>query len=273
MLARPLKGWYTIPSTAEEARIELAKEDRDRRKFFNQCVTAARESSNDPYQVPDGQPVAVITEPGVDLWGGSGSAFLPSGVDLGAMGHEIGHGLALNHSFSDDPNYRNADWAQIGEYDDQWDLMSYANVFATNTGRFGFGGPGLNAYHVDRMGWLSLTRILTMGADRNSARSVSLAALNHPEASGYLQVRVPFDPSDPFHYYTVEYRQNDQWDAAFPNDIVLIHEIKQGADGQYYSYLLRERSDSRQPLQSLNVNGVNISVSSNSPSTHQANKE
>ncbi len=265
-----VKGWYTIPSTVEQARTELAKPDRDRDKFFRECIEAARTSTTDPYTVPSGQPVAVITEPSVDLWGGGGAAFLPSDVDLGAMGHEVGHGLGLNHSFSDDPNYRNADWAQIGEYDDQWDLMSYANVFATATTKFGFGGPGLNAYHTDRMGWLPFSRILTMGSDGIGSRTITLAALNHPESPGYLQVRVPFEPADPFHYYTIEFRRRDKWDAGFPNDIVLIHEVKAGADGQYYSYLLREHSGSRAPLQSLNVNGVNIKVDSISPSTNQA---
>jgi hypothetical protein len=264
-----VKGWYTIPSTAKQAETELAKANRDRLKFFRECVEAARTSRTEPYNVPAGQRVAVITEPGVDLWGGGGSAFLPSDVDLGAMGHEVGHGLGLNHSFSDDPNYRNADWSGIGEYDDQWDLMSYANVFGTATSRFGFGGPGLNAYHADRMGWLPFSRILTFGAEGSRSGSITLAALTHPEASGYLQVRVPFDPGDPFHYYTVEFRRNDKWDAGF-SSLVLIHEVKL-LGGQYYSYLLRAHSGDRAPLQSLsNVNGVNIAVNSVSPSTNQA---
>jgi hypothetical protein len=213
----------------------------------------------------------VITYPDLDLFGWPGrGAFLPSTVDVGAMGHEVGHGMGLNHSFSDDPNYRNASWAQIGEYDDQWDLMSYANVFSTATSRFGFGGPGLNAYHVDRMGWLPIPRILTFGADGIGSRTVTLAALNHQEATGYLLVRVPFDTTDPFHYYTVEFRRNDKWDAGFPNNIVLIHEVKRGSDGQYYSYLLRGHSGVRAPIQTLNANGVTITVNSISPQTNQA---
>jgi hypothetical protein len=51
---------------------------------------------------------------------------------------------------------------------------------------------------------------------------------------------------------------------------VLIHEVKPGKDGQYYSYLLREHSGARTPLQSLNANGVSIAVNSVSPSTNQA---
>jgi hypothetical protein len=257
-----VRGWYTIPSTAAQATAELARSDRDRGKYFRECIEAARTSRIIPYTVPSGNRVAVITEPGVDLWGGGGSAFLPSDVDLGAMGHEVGHGLGLNHSFSDDPTYRNASWSQIGEYDDQWDLMSYANVAAVNTGRFGFGGPRLNAYHSDRMGWMPMPRILSLGRNGVGSQTVTLAALSHPEASGYLQVRVPFDAADSFHYYTVELRRNDEWDGAFGRSLVLIHEIKPGSDGQYYSYLLRERSGDRNPLQSLNANGVSIAVNS-----------
>src|SRR3712207_8856990 len=81
--------------------------------------------------------------------------------------------------------------------------MSYANVFATATARFGNGGPGLNAYHLDRMGWLQRHRIFTFGADGVRSRVLTLAALTHLSTPGFLQVRVPFDPADPFHYYTI----------------------------------------------------------------------
>ena len=138
--------------------------------------------------------------------------------------------------------------------------MSWANVFSTSTVRFGSGGPGLNAYHVDQMGWLPRSRILTFGADGMTTGTVTLAALNHPETAGRLLVRVPFDATDPFHYFTVEYRRNDGWDAGFPSSIVLIHEIKRRSDNRYYSYLLRDRAGARAPVQSIVRNGVSITV-------------
>jgi hypothetical protein len=235
------------------------------------CIDAARNSPTDPYIVPPDHLVAVVTHPGVDLYGWPGrGAFLPATIDIGGMGHEVGHGLGLNHSFSDDPTYQNAPWSQIGEYDDPWDVMSYGNVFGRPTNRFGNGGPGLNSHHVDRMGWLPLPRILAFGADGVGTRTVTLAALNHPATPGYLLVRIPFDPADPFHYYTVEFRRNDGWDAGIASSVVLIHEVKRGSDGQYYSYLLRERGGLRSPLQSLNTNGVTIGVNVVSPLTNQA---
>ncbi len=111
-----VKGWYTEPFTFTQSQA------RDRGQIFQDCIDAARNSPTDPYTVPAGQLVAVITSPDRDLYGWPGrGAFLPELVDLGAMAHEVGHGLGFNHSFSDDPTYRNASWAQIGEYDDQWE--------------------------------------------------------------------------------------------------------------------------------------------------------
>jgi hypothetical protein len=58
-----------------------------------------------------------------------------------------------------------------------------------------------------------------------------MAALNHPEAPGYLEVRVPAAIPMTFagtqltttDYYTVEMRSNDGWDAAIPADTTVIH--------------------------------------------------
>jgi hypothetical protein len=73
---------------------------------------------------------------------------------------------------------------------------------------------------------------------------------------------VPFDANDPNHYYTIEYRERDGWDAGFPRDVVLIHEVRVNDKGQYISYLLRERGGSRDPVQGLDQNGIMIAVDS-----------
>jgi hypothetical protein len=248
-----VEGWYTMSYnlTQEQA--------RNRSQRYQDCLDAA---SSGGYTPPSGQLVATITYPSIDLWGSSGCcAYLPFDVDVGAMGHETGHGLTLNHSFSDSTTYRNASWAQIGEYDDPWDEMSWANAFGVGTARFGAAPPSLNAYHLDRLGWLPRPRIAVFGADGTRDGNVTLAALNHPEIGGVLELRVPFDPTDPFHYYTVEYRSKDGWNAGIPVSIVMIHEIKWHSDANtYFSHLLRETTGDRNPVQTLNANGVQISV-------------
>lgn len=255
-----VSGWHREPLTIAQAQAKSGGPNPRRGELVDDCIAAARNSRTAPYTVPAGHIVAVITSPGVDMYGGGGRAFLPDTVDIGGLGHEVGHGLGLNHSFSDDPTYRNVSWAAIGEYDDPWDVMSYGNVFARWSPDFGNGGPGLNGHHVDRMGWLPRHRIRTFSADGISYATVTLAALNHPEATGDLLVRVPFDPADPFHYLTVEFRKRDGWDAGIPADIVLIHEVKRDTGGQYITYLLRERSSTRAPVQSLNRDGITLQM-------------
>jgi len=268
-----VKGWYTEPLTIAQARAKSGGPNPQRGELITDCVNTARNDPSDPYTIPPGHRVAVITDPDIDLFGGGGGALLPSGIDVGGLSHEVGHGIELNHSFSDDPNYRNASWSAIGEYDDQWDLMSYANVFGVGTARFGFGGPGLNPHHLDRMGWIPRSRLLTLGADGAASQTVTLAALNHPEAPGHLLVRIPFDPGDPFHYYTVEFRKRDGWDGGIPASIVLIHEIMKRPDqpaGSYHTFLLKEHTGVRNPLSTLNLNGVSIRIDEINEAANQA---
>ena len=259
-----VRGWYDMNITVAQGQA------LDRWGRVDACVNAARNAPANAYQVPAGNRLAVITFPGIDMFGWNGGAFLPHDIDVGGMAHEVGHGISLNHGFSDDPAYRNADWAAIGEYDDPWDVMSWGNAFRVPTMTYGDGPVGLNAYHLDRMGWLPRARIFTFGADGASTRTLTLAALGHPEAGGYLLVRVPFDPGDLGRYYTVELRRKTNWDGGIPSDIVLIHEVKKREDGAYYSFLLRERTGGRNPVQSLNANGVTITVGAINASANQA---
>lgn len=256
-------GWYDMNITVAQAQA------LDRWGRVDACVNAARNATTGAYTVPAGNRVALITFPSIDMFGWNGGAFLPHDVDVGGMAHEVGHGISLNHSFSDDPTYSNASWAAIGEYDDPWDVMSWGNAFRVPTLRFGDGPVGPNGFHRDRMGWLPRQRILTFGANGATNSTVTVAALDHPDAAGYMLVRVPFDPGDLNHYYTVELRRRTTWDAGIPADIVLIHEVKKRDDGAYYSFLLRDRSN-RDPVQNVSANGVTIRVNSVNAATNQA---
>jgi hypothetical protein len=259
-----VRGWYNMNITVAQGMA------LDRWGRVDACVNAARNATANAYTVPAGNRVAVITFPSIDMFGWNGGAFLPHDVDVGGMAHEVGHGISLNHSFSDDPTYRNADWAAIGEYDDPWDVMSWANAFRVPTMRFGDGPVGLNGFHRDRMGWLPRPRILTFGADGATSRTMTLAALDHPEAAGYMLIRVPFDPGDLNRYYTVEMRRRTTWDAGIPVDTVLIHEVKKRDDGVYYSFLLRERTPGKNPVQSVSANGITIHVNNVNAGANQA---
>src|SRR5580765_2779850 len=134
-------GWYVEPFTIAQA---VAQRDVDRAATFHNCVDAAAKAASNPYKVPAGNRIAVITSPGLDEFGfpGFGAVFQDT-VDLGGMTHEVAHGMGFQHSFSDDPGFQAA-WGQVGEYNDRWDAMSWPQVFAVNTAKFGAAPPLLN---------------------------------------------------------------------------------------------------------------------------------
>jgi len=247
-------GWH------REAFTIAQEQAKDRGHRWQDCIDTAH---NNGYNVPSGNLIAVITSPGIDLFGYIGvGSFLPDTVDMGGMTHEVGHGLGYQHSFSDDPGFRDASWAQIGEYDDEWDAMSWANASGTLTASYGWAAPGMNGPHRDRMGWLRHEEVMTFGADGAASRTITLVPL-YSSARGTKLVRIPFDPGDLFHYYTVEYRTRAGYDAGFDSNIVMIHEVKKGDRDPrdvYLTYLVRSHAGNRDPVQTLNANGVTITV-------------
>ena len=260
-------GWYKESFTIAQAQAQ------DRGHRFQSCLDAAHNASSNPYTPPSGNLIAIITSPGIDLFGYIGyGSFLPDNIDMGGMTHEVGHGLGYQHSFSDDPNFRDASWAQIGEYDDEWDAMSWANAFGSATANYGFAAPGMNGPHLDEMGWLRRDQILTIGADGIASKTVNLAPL-YSVLPGLKLIRVPFDPSDLFHYYTIEYRTQTGYDSGIPGPIVMIHEWKKGdrdPKDQYLSFLLRSHSGNRDPISSFSSNGVTITLNPQFPGMQYA---
>ena len=245
-----VRGWYTVPMTVAQARAKSGGPNPKRGELVTDCITAARDASTNAFSVPAGTSVVVIHWPDIDFYGGQGIAFVTTVVDIGGLGHEMGHGLGFQHSHSD----------VGGEYDDPWDVMSYANVFSLPTPRFGNRGPGVNAFHMDRMGWLPRERIKTFGANGATQETITLAALPNAGAAGSYLVRVPIDPGDPFHYLTVEYRRRAGVDAPIPADIVLIHEVKAHAPGDYQLLPAARTSCRQAPVQSFSFPGGSIVV-------------
>lgn len=263
-----VRGWYTMGTSLAQS----AGQSRGQR--IDSCIQAARDGG---YNVPSGHRVVAIINGQIDSGSAGGRVLLdPLAWNVSFAAHEMGHGIDLNHSFSDDPFYKNVSWAQIGEYDDPWDLMSAMNVFGHSVPTFDQGPPGLNAEHLDRMGWMRRSEILTFGANGARRGTVTLTNLYQPGMGGVRSVRVPFDPSDPFRYYTVELRLKSGWDAGIPASTVLIHEVKRNGSGAPTTYLLRQRSaddhapprglsnDGRDPVQQVvdRAHGVTIRVES-----------
>lgn len=266
-------NWYNMSMTKAESL------SRSRSQIWTDCKnTAASAPAATRYTVPAGQLAALITYPDRDMYGWPGNgAYLPWNVDVGGLGHETGHGLGFEHSWSNDPTYRNADWATIGEYDDMWDTMSYAHVYSTPApvALGGSTGPSLNAYHQDRMGWLPSDMIMRFGADGAIDATVTIQANNrfNPAATypanTYLLVRVPYNASDVFQYYTIEYRRKVGLDAAIPSDYqLLLHQVKPTTATAYGAVLQRNLAAVGKPAAtSLSANGVTISLLSTSGDT------
>jgi hypothetical protein len=254
-IAATVRGWYRMPfSVAQEA-------PKSRGQRIQDCVDTA---SANGYTVPAGNRTAVITNAQQDSGSAGGRVLLDPGAwNIRFAAHEMGHGYGLDHSFSDDLTYQNASWSQPGEYDDMWDEMSAQHVYGFNTASFGNGGVGLNAFGRDKLGFLPRNRIKTFGSGGATSGTVRLAALQQPSATGSLLLRVPFDPADPFHYYTVEYQRRLGWSQGIPADTVLIHEVRNGRPT-----LLRQVSaPGKPPRQHLSANGATIDVTGHSGGT------
>jgi hypothetical protein len=241
-----VQGWYRLPFTEQEVH------DLGRGAAINACVTAARANG---YAVPsDHKTMAILNVPGNSGAYGDRVLLASRSQNLRFAAHEMLHSYGLDHSWSDDPFY-DAKWADPGEYDDPWDIMSAQHSWAVDT-RFGKSAVGMNGFNRDKLGWMSADSTLTFGVDGIGIATVTLNALESRERSHPRLVKVPFDTEDPNHYYTVEYRRKTSWSEGIPKDVVLIHEIKDGK-----SYLLRTHDEGeRAPVSTVSNLAVYINV-------------
>jgi hypothetical protein len=246
-----VKGWYTTSKT--QAQIKAIPSRWGKVSF---CIDAARAAGYNP--PANHRLVAVYNVDVGDAGTQNGVLMAPGVFSTGFAAHEMGHTMGLDHSWSNDTSYRNATWSGPGEYDNPWDEMSAMNIYGRPGVPYATAAVGLNAFQRDRLGWIPTSRVTTFGSGGPASGSVTIGRLDNlnPSLSAPALVRVPISAADPTHYYTIEYRKKAGWDSGIPADIVMINEIKNNTP-----YLIRQLgTPDRAPVQTLNANGVKISV-------------
>lgn len=250
-----VKGWYTAKTTAGEfnnlprdQQINVcAKEavnDVDFNKFAGVAVVVNHKDLNGP--LFGGGPATVIDGKTYNSLGRFATEWDQA---YNGILHESLHALGLNHSRAITNPSNNTD------YNDLYDIGSCFSCIGTPDkvfrdqgsdlppgGQPPRGGPGLNAVQLLTSNWLAGNRVLALSSPSCAQQTVQLAALNHPEAAGYLAVRVPAavpifagapaPPATTGDYYTVELRDKSGWDEGIVQNGVLVH--VHGQDG--YSY-------------------------------------
>lgn len=130
------------------------------------------------------------------------------------LGQEMGHGYGLDHS------RRNG--AEV-DYTDPWDVMSTLNsCHMAPHPEYHRIGPGLNAWNMRGRGWLDEARVWKGLGDGYSAVTVQLRPLHRRDLPGLLAAEVTHGGER----YLIEFRVNENWDAAIPRPAVLVHRFE-----------------------------------------------
>ena len=242
-----VKGWYTAKTTVgafnsmpRSQQIDIcateAVNDVDFSKFTGVYVVVNNKNLTGP--LFGGPPPTTINGTTYNSLGKAATEWDQSYSDIQ---HESLHLFRMNHSRAITNNP-----AVQSDYGDLYDLGSCCGCYGTPDKVFrdqgqdivGIpnacpfqGGPGLNAVQLLNAGWLAAPRIVDIGGSACTQQTVQLAALNHPEATGYLMARVPaavpiFGGSaiaTTGDAYAVELRNTTGWDAGIGQDGVLVH--------------------------------------------------
>jgi hypothetical protein len=139
--------------------------------------------------------------------------------------HELLHAFGLGHADDDS--------TCSGEYCDTSSVMgNYYPTLFTNAQGYEM-PPGMNAINLDKLGVVPASRIVDLAAPTTSqTRTVTLAALEIPEANGALYVRVRTATSK---YFTISLRHSVGYDIKVPLG-VQIHEGDSGRLSKLHTY-------------------------------------
>ena len=183
--------------------------------------------------------------------------FDPNSLYTAFAAHEIGHGLGFTHSFDDSQSNCGG---RPGEYCDPWDIMSALGTYQFNDpnwpspGQPGYAGPGVSTPDLILMDWLPANN-LQFYPTQGGEQTYTIHALSHPRAGVPMVVIIPI-PSlqGRAQFATVEYRQNDGWDAGFPKPegsanagFVLVHRGNSSPNSQLSMLIENNKQGQLQP--------------------------
>uniref|UniRef100_A0AC35UH91 DUF4953 domain-containing protein n=1 Tax=Rhabditophanes sp. KR3021 TaxID=114890 RepID=A0AC35UH91_9BILA len=242
-------GWYELPYTRNEV-LFMSQHDEDLQNgdeksfaFFDKvkqlCINEAEKKKDTLF----GQKITVINIGSTALYGKKyGVLLTPALMFSSVLTHEMVHSFFIGHSYSD-RNIKIFPFAERGEYDDRYDLMSTANAYMHKS-RFGMAGPGLNGAHLDYLGWLPMDRMLYFGRDgrHNYTLRISSLSIKFEQTHGWLYVMIPYNRDDPNLVYTVELKTPTYFDRGIKQASILIHRIQKTGDF-YYSVLISQSKD------------------------------
>lgn len=177
--------------------------------------------------------IVVVTNTPADLFGSLDGVSTDDGrskvsgmtsLSPSILGQEMLHGYGVDHARIE---------GSVADYKDPFDIMSTASARMADHPAYSDRdkrgnrifriGPGLNAATMDAFGWLDHTRVWTAGGAAFDT-VVELRPLHRRDLQGFLCARVG-------NVY-VEFRMNEQWDAALASPVVLVHDYFDG-----HSYL------------------------------------
>jgi hypothetical protein len=147
--------------------------------------------------------------------------------------HEFGHALGLvKESWATNPTLSPPD----GEYQDNFDIMSVWGTtlrhVETILGETGDARPGAGAVSTKNLDGLPPARVVFLPAE-GAAATLQLAPLTHLDWPGALAVRIAANPGRGRHTVWVEARHPSNWDQAFEDWNVPVHEERQGDDRSF----------------------------------------